>query len=701
MESIKLKLGEEEIFIEAKKVAKQADSSVLLRYGDNVLLITCVSRETEEKRDFLPLLVEYREQTYAAGKIPGGFFKREGKPRDREIIYGRAIDRAIRPHFPKNFIEDVEVIVYLLSYDMEQEGDLLGIIGASTALTISEVPFEGPIGAVRVGRIDNEFVINPKRSVLEKSDFNLLIAGKNGQIGMVEFQGKEVKEEIIVKAVEFAMPYIDEIIEAQNILKNKLNEGKKEGQRIILEKEIYDKISDYKNELEDALFIPEKGLREKILKEIEEKIIKNLNQIFPDKEKEISYALFEFERKIVREKIIKEKKRIDGRKEDEIRPISCEVGILPRTHGSALFTRGQTQALVVTTLGTKEDEQRLSELEPEERKRFMLHYNFPPFSVGEIKPLKGPSRREIGHGNLAEKAIEPLIPSEEEFPYTIRVVSDILESNGSSSMATVCGASLSLMDAGVPIRSHVAGISIGLVEENGEYVLLTDIIGAEDHFGDMDFKVAGTKKGVTSIQLDLKREGLPLDIFEKALEKAKNAREFIIDIMEKTIKQPRKELSKFAPKVTAFFIPKEKIGEVIGTGGRVIKKIIEKTNVKIDIDDETGKVTIYSSEYDNIEEAKKMIEEIVQEVEIGKIYFGKVIKILPYGVIVEIFPNKIGFVHISELSDKKIKNVQEVVKLHDEIMVKVLEVDEYGRLKLSRKQAIQEGFIGIDRKKSL
>ncbi len=701
MESIKIKIGEEELTLEANKVARQSDSSILLKYGDNVLLITCVAKETEEKRDFLPLLVEYREQTYAAGKIPGGFFKREGKPRDREIIYGRAIDRAIRPHFPKNFIEDIEVIVYLLSYDMEYEGDLLGIIGASCALTISDIPFEGPIGAVRVGMIDDEFIINPKKSLLEKSKFNLLIAGKNGEIGMIEFHGKEIDEEIIIKAVKFAMPYIDEIIEAQNILKNKIQVDKREGQRITVQDEIYERIKEYKNELEDALFIHEKKIRNKVLQELEEKIIKNLITLFPEKEKEIMYAIFEFERKIVRGKIIRDRIRMDGRKEDDIRTISCEVGILPRTHGSALFTRGETQAMVVTTLGTKEDEQRLSELEGEETKRFMLHYNFPPFSVGEIAPLKAPSRREIGHGNLAEKAIEPLIPDEEIFPYTIRVVSDILESNGSTSMATVCGASLSLMDAGVPIPSHVAGISIGLIEENENYVLLTDIIGAEDHFGDMDFKVAGTKKGITSIQLDLKIEGLKIPIFEEALYKAKKAREFIIDIMEKTIKEPRKTLSRFAPKVSAFFIPKEKIGEVIGPSGRVIKKIIEKTNVKIDIEDETGKVTIYSSEYENIEEAKRMIEEIVQEIEVGKVYFGKVVKIAPYGAFVELAPGKIGLVHISELSDKKINKIDEIVKVGDEIIVKVIEIDEYGRLKLSRKQATREGCIEIERKRPL
>lgn len=699
MESIRYKINDEEIIFETGRLAKQADSSVLLRYGDNVILVTVVSKESEEERDFLPLLVEYREQTYAAGRIPGGFFKREGKPRDREIIYGRAVDRAIRPYFPKNFIEDIEIVIYLLSYDMEQEGDLLGILGASCALSLSEIPFEGPLGAVRVGMIDGKFIINPKRKDLEKSEFNLLIAGKNGEIGMIEFQGNEVSEEILCQAVEFAMPYIDDLIEVQNILKNRVGKEKREGQRIVPEKEIYDKIREYREELEDALFIPEKTMREKILKEIEEKIIKVLSEIFS--EKQILYALYEVEREIVRKKTISTGLRMDGRKEKDIRPISCEVGILPRTHGSALFTRGQTQALVVTTLGTKEDEQRLSELEGEETKRFMLHYNFPPFSTGEIKPLRGPSRREIGHGNLAEKAVEPLIPSEEEFPYTIRVVSDILESNGSSSMATVCGASLSLMDAGVPIKSQVAGISIGLMEEEGNYVLLTDIIGAEDHFGDMDFKVAGTRKGVTAIQLDLKRKGLSQDIFKEALERAKEARLFILDIMDRTIEKPRERLSKFAPKVTAFFIPKEKIGEVIGPGGRVIKKIIEKTDVKIDIDDETGKVTIYGSDYENVESARKIIEEIVQEIEVGKVYMGKVIKVAPYGAFVEIFPGKVGLVHVSELSTKKIKRADEIVKVGDEIMVKVLEIDEIGRPKLSRKQALEEGFIEVEKKKQV
>lgn len=701
MEVVKYKIDDKELVFETGKIAKQADSSVILKYGDNVILVTVVAKESEEERDFLPLLVEYREQTYAAGKIPGGFFKREGKPRDREIIYGRAVDRVLRPHFPKNFIEDIEFIIYLLSYDMEQEGDLLGILGASCALTISDIPFEGPIGAVRVGLVDGKFVINPSRSEIEKSDFNLLLAGKNNEIVMIEFQGKEIAEDILCNAIEFAMPYIDNIIKIQNTLKDKIGKEKKEGQRIIPEKEIYEEIKKYREELEDALFMPEKTMREKVLKETEEKIVKNLSEIFPEKEKQILYALYETERKIVREKTLSDKIRIDGRKDREIRTVSCEVGILPRTHGSALFTRGQTQALVVTTLGTKEDEQRLSELEGEETKRFMLHYNFPPFSTGEIKPLRGPSRREIGHGNLAERAVEPLIPMENDFPYTIRVVSDILESNGSSSMATVCGASLSLMDAGVPVKSQVAGISIGLMEENSDYILLTDIIGAEDHFGDMDFKVAGTRKGITAIQLDLKRKGLPFNLFKESLERAKEARLFILDIMDKTIEKPREKLSRFAPKVTAFFIPRERIGEVIGPGGRVIKKIIEKADVKIDIDDETGKVTIYGSEYKNIEEAKRIIEEIVQDIEVGKVYMGKVVKVAPYGAFVEISRGKTGLVHVSELSQKRVKRADEVVKVGDEIMVKVLEIDEQGRLKLSRKAAIEKGSIEVEKRKQI
>ncbi|MEO0268221.1 MAG: polyribonucleotide nucleotidyltransferase [candidate division WOR-3 bacterium] len=690
MKTYTLKLGDSELIIEIKDIARQSQGSVLVKIGETVVLTTAVSSPSKEKTDFLPLLVEYREQTFAAGKIPGGFIKREGRPRDKEIIYGRAIDRSIRPHFPSDFTDEVEIVSFLLSYDMEQEGDLLGIIGASCALSISDIPFNGPIGAVRVGRINGKLKINPKRSELEFSDFNLLLAGKKEGICMIEFQGNEIKEEDIVEAYKFAQPYIEELIELQEKIQKEIGKEKYDYKKIEIDKEIIERINNYRDELRKKLFIQEKVLRTKALDELREKIKNEVLKDFPDKLVEINIALNNLEKEIVRERTVKEKIRMDGRSLNEIRPIWCEISVLPRTHGSAIFTRGETQALCVTTLGTKEDAQKLGELEGEEVKRFMLHYMFPGFSTGEVAPLKGPSRREIGHGSLAEKAIEPLIPPEEKFPYTIRVVSLILESNGSTSMASVCGASLSLMDAGIPIKSACAGISIGWMDYDGEDVLLTDIIGSEDHFGNMDFKVAGTDKGVTAIQLDIKKPYLPLSIFEKALFEAKKAREFILQTMSRTINKPRSSISKYAPKVRAFLIPKEKIGEVIGPSGRVIKRIIEKTNVKIDIDDTKGEVFIYGENSENVEEAQKLIEEIVQDIEIGRNYKGKVTRVENFGVFVEILPGKIGLVHVSEWAQYRIKDLNKEVKPGDEVIVKVIGIDELGRIRLSRKRALEE-----------
>ncbi|MEO0271115.1 MAG: polyribonucleotide nucleotidyltransferase [candidate division WOR-3 bacterium] len=690
MKTYTLKLGDSELIIEIKDIARQSQGSVLVKIGETVVLTTAVSSPSKEKTDFLPLLVEYREQTFAAGKIPGGFIKREGRPRDKEIIYGRAIDRSIRPHFPPDFTDEVEIVSFLLSYDMEQEGDLLGIIGASCALSISDIPFNGPIGAVRVGRINGKLKINPKRSELEISDFNLLLAGKKEGICMIEFQGNEIKEEDIIEAYKFAVPYIEELIELQEKIQKEIGKEKYDYKKIEIDKEIIERINNYRDELRKKLFIQEKVLRTKALDELREKIKKEVLKDFPDKLVEINIVLNNLEKDIVRERTVKEKIRMDGRSLNEIRPIWCEISVLPRTHGSAIFTRGETQALCVTTLGTKEDAQKLGELEGEEVKRFMLHYMFPGFSTGEVAPLKGPSRREIGHGNLAEKAIEPLIPPEEKFPYTIRVVSLILESNGSTSMASVCGASLSLMDAGIPIKSACAGISIGWMDYEGEDVLLSDIIGSEDHFGNMDFKVAGTDKGITAIQLDIKKPYLPLSIFEKALFEAKKAREFILQTMSRTINKPRSSISKYAPKVRAFLIPKEKIGEVIGPSGRVIKRIIEKTNVKIDIDDTKGEVFIYGENSENVEEAQKLIEEIVQDIEIGRNYKGKVTRVENFGVFIEILPGKIGLVHVSEWAPYRIKDLNKEVKPGDEVIVKVIGIDELGRIRLSRKRALEE-----------
>jgi len=682
--------------VEVGRVANQATSSLLISYADTVLLVTVVTQESKEKRDFLPLLVEYREQAYAAGKIPGGYFKREGKPTEREILHGRAIDRAIRPRFPKDMMNEIEVIAYLLSYDLENESNFLGIIGASACLHISEIEFDGPISAVRVGRIDGRFVINPTNSEIEKSDFDLLLAGSNGEINMIEFGGKEVPENVVLDAIEFAMPYLREIEEFQQELREKVGKPKVPYQKLVIPDEFRKYIEEnYYREIVDAMHISEKKLRNEALDAVRKKAEEWVLANYPneDLKNELNQTLYELERKALREMTLNEKRRVDGRTFDEIRPITCEVGILPRTHGSALFRRGETQTLVVTTLGTKEDVQKLSELEPEEEKRFMLHYNFPPFSTGEVKPLRGVSRREIGHGNLAEKAIAPLIPDEESFPYTIRVVSDVLESNGSTSMATVCGASLSLMDAGVPIKKACAGISIGLIKEDAGYVLLTDIVGAEDHYGDMDFKVAGTRDGITAIQLDLKIRGLPLSIIAETFQRAKKAREYILNIMDSTISKPRDSVSAYAPKVTSITIPVDKIGLVIGQGGRTIKKIIDQTNTKIEIDDYTGRVLISGYSEEGLEEAKQMISSLVQEVELDKVYMGTVKRIAPFGAFVEILPGKEGLLHISEIADTRISKVEDVLKVGEKVLVKVIEIDELGRFKLSRKRVLKEGEL--------
>ncbi len=693
VKKVETELGGRKLSIETGRVARQADAHTLVQYGDTVVLVTVVSKKARERLDFLPLLVEYREQSYAAGKIPGGYIKREGKPRDREILYGRAIDRAIRPRFPHDMTDEVEVIAYLLSYDMENEGNLLGLIGASATLMISDIPFEGPLGVVKVGRIDGEFVINPTNSQLSRSDFELLLAGANGEVTMIEFGGKEVPEDIVLQAIEFGLPYVEQVIRLQEELMSEVGvPEKRDYTRIVVSEELEKAIRELATErIKEALQIPQKKIRSNALHEINEFVNEQLAERFPDSSVEIGHMLYKLEREIMRKMVIEEDRRMDGRGFDEIRPVSAEVALLPRTHGSALFTRGETQALVVTTLGTAEDVQRLSELEPEEAKRFMLHYNFHPFSTGEIKPLRGPSRREIGHGNLAEKSIEPLIPDEDSFPYTIRVVSDILESNGSSSMATVCGASLSLMDAGVPIKSAAAGVSIGLVMEGDKYRLLTDILGDEDHYGDMDFKVAGTRKGITGIQLDLKILSLPISIVKEVFERARAAREHILDIMDKTIEKPRESLSVYAPKVLAIWIPKEKIGEVIGPGGRTIRKIIESTDTKIEIEDD-GKVIISGTSQESVDEARSMVEELVQDVEIGQVYMGKVVRLAPFGAFIEILPGKEGLVHISELDTKRVRNVEDILHVGDKVLVKVIDIDELGRIKLSRK-AVLEGPV--------
>lgn len=683
-----IEIGDRKLFLEFGKIGNLASSTVISGYGDTVVLVSAIWQKSKEKRDFLPLLVEYREGAYAAGKIPAGFIKREGRATDREIIIGRAIDRSIRPLFPKGMIDEVEVVALLLSYDNENPPYIPAIIGASFALSSSEIPFDGPVGAVRVGMIDGNFIVNP--TISQRSEFDLLIVGtKGGYIHMIEFGGKEIEENILLSAIEFAIPYIEKTINYQESLLNVFSKPKAEPTIISASEEINNEILSFKEEIKNAIFIPSKGERNIALENLYEQIKQKLLEKFLDSEVEIVDALYKLSAKLMRSEVLNRRIRVDGRKPDEVRPISCEVSILPRTHGSALFTRGETQALVTATLGTRRDAQILSELEEEEFKRFMVHYNFHPFSTNEVRPLRGPSRREIGHGALAEKALSFVIPDEDKFPYTIRLVSEITQSNGSTSMATVCGGTLALMDAGVPISNMVAGVSIGMIlEDYDNYILLTDIVGMEDFFGDMDFKIAGTKKGITAIQLDIKIKGLTLKIIKEVFERAKDAREYILDIMSKTISEPRKEISKYAPKIIVMQIPVEKIGDVIGPGGKIIRKIISTTNTKIDIDFDTGRTLIAGPDYTNVNQAKEMINEILGEVEIGKVYLGKITRVENYGLFVEIFPGKLGLVHISEVDDKPIKDLKSVFKVGDEILVKVIDIDEFGRPKLSRKRAI-------------
>jgi len=685
MHRVEININGRVLSLETGLVARQASGGVMVRYGDTVVLSSAVCRkEAGEWQDFFPLIVDYRELAYAAGKIPGGFFKREGKPRDKEILTSRLIDRPIRPFFPKNFRNDTQITSFLLSADLENESDVLGIIGASAALTISEIPFSGPIGAVRVGKIDGKLVVNPLLTDLERADLNLVICGTKDLIIMLEGTAKESSAEEIIQALKTAQPEIVRIIEMQEELQKAASKAKMVMPDDLVPKALADEVREKATEaIISANNITDKEERNDTIIDIAEKTIAELKEKYPDSRGPILEVIDSIAEEDTRKRIIEQKKRLDGRAIDEIRPISCAIGVLPRTHGSALFTRGQTQCLAVTTLGTKSDEQIIDDVEMERSKSFMLHYNFPPFATGEVKPLRGPSRRDIGHGALAERSLEPLLPKEESFPYTIRVVSDILESNGSSSMATVCGSSLSLMDAGVPIKAPVAGIAMGLVKENGKYVILTDIIGAEDHYGDMDFKVAGTKQGITGIQLDLKITGIPLAILTEALNQGFNAYHQILDIMAKTIAQPRQSISQYAPRIVVFKVPVDKIGEVIGPGGKMIRKIIEETKVEIDIEDD-GRVIISAPSTEALEAGKARVLGIVQEVEVGKTYVGKVKRITKFGAFVEVLPGKEGLVHISRLANYRVKRVEDVVKLGDKIDVKCIGIDDLGRVDLAR-----------------
>ncbi len=686
-EKINLEINNRNLSIEISKIGRQADGSAFLRYGDTIMFVSATSKkEMKELKPFLPLIVDYRENTYAAGKIPGGFFKRQGRPSEREILVSRLIDRPIRSLFPDGYFFDTQIVALLLSADLENEPDTLGIIGASVALYFSDIPFTTPIGAVKVGYVDNKFVINPTVKQLDESPLDMVVVGTEQGIVMMEAGAAEIEEDKIIEGVSLAQETIAQIIKAQKDLYDKLQIQKREFSAEEIDQQKFKKIEkEISSSLEKAFLNQTKKDKEKEAQKILDSLLETIPEENEDEIRETKEIFYQVQKKLIRDLIANKGKRIDGRNFDDIRPISIEVGMLPRTHGSALFTRGETQCLATVTLGTFEDVQRLDGIGEEGEKRFMLHYNFPPFSVGEVAFLRGPGRREIGHGALAEKSIVRSIPTDEEvFPYTIRIVSDILESNGSSSMATVCGGVLSLMDAGVPLSMIIAGIAIGLVHEDDRYILLTDIAGLEDHFGDMDLKVAGTEKGITAIQMDLKTPFLPVQVLKEALLKAKNARIEVLAKMKEVLPEPRPDISPFAPRIINLMINPEKVGDVIGPGGKIIKKIIAQTNSKIEIE-ESGKITIASADTESAEKAKQMIREITVEAEVGKIYTGKIVRLEEYGGFVEILPNIVGLLHISEIAHHRIRNIRDVLKMGQTVRVKVLAIDEDNKIKLSKK----------------
>jgi polyribonucleotide nucleotidyltransferase len=684
--------GANPLSLETGRLAKQAHGAVVVRYGDTVTLVTAVEGEADEGRDFFPLVVDYREKTYAAGKFPGGFIKREGRPTTKEILTSRLIDRPIRPLFPSNYYREVQVMGAVLSADKENDPDVLCMIGASAALHVSHIPFLKPTAAVRIGRIGNELILLPSHSQLEESDLDLVVSGTRDAITMIEGFAREFSEENMLQAIQFAHEHIRTMVDMIEELREKAGLGKKELPSAAPANPLIEIFRQrFYNEFRERKQTTGKADRAEKIRELRDKIFEEF--VPTDKEPEYDPALvaraFEnLEERIVRDLIL-EGKRIDGRNPKQLRNISCEVGVLPRTHGTAIFQRGETQALVTTTLGTTSDEQRVDGLMDEYSKKFMLDYNFPPFSVGECRPIRGPGRREIGHGALAERSLKAVIPSPDKFPYTIRVVSDILESNGSSSMASVCGGTLSLMDAGVPISDPVAGISIGLVKEPDRFTLLTDIMGDEDHFGDMDFKVAGTGRGITGIQLDLKIDGINEEIIRATLDQARDARREILKIMLTTLRQPRGTISTYAPRLLQLRINPEKIGLLIGPGGKTIKGIQETTGAKVDVDDD-GTVSISHMEAAGAEAAKSMVEALTEEVRVGKVYKGKVSSVKDFGAFIEILPGRDGLCHISELDDKYVGRVEDVCKVGDVLDVKVIAIDEHDRVKLSRKALLRE-----------
>lgn len=683
-----ISFGKESLLIETGKLAKQAGGAVTVKYGGTVVLVTATAaEEPKEDIDFTPLLVEFEERFYAAGKIPGGFFKREGRPGQGAILNARLVDRSIRPLFPELFRNDIQVVVTVLSVDETHPPDAISILGASLALGISDIPFDGPLAACRMGLVGDELVINPNLEELSSSKLDMIIAGSQEGITMIEAGAQEVQESQVAQAMMLGYQEIVKAIKAQEDIISQIGKTKRE---IVIPPYFNDLSSwledSYRASIREVITIPEKTEREKETR----LLMKKAQEEAMEKFESISFFTMAWERIMgeeVKELILKSERRQDGRTPKEIRPVSCEAGFLPRTHGSSLFTRGQTQALVITTLGASSEEQKVDALQDEEAKRFMLHYNFPPYSTGEVRPMRGPGRREIGHGALAERALECFIPPEEEFPYTIRVVSEILESNGSSSMATVCGGSLSLMDAGVPVRSACAGLSIGLVKSDEKYLLLRDILGSEDHYGEMDFKVAGSRNGITAIQLDVKNKGLSWEILGQALEEAKEGRFYILDIMDKVLDRPRSSVSPYAPRIEILEVDPDRIGALIGPGGKVIKKIVEESGATIDIKDD-GKVIVFSRTEEGMNKAINMIKNITQDVEVGQVYLGRVTRVTNFGAFIEIFPGREGLCHISQFSSERGKKVEDFVKVGDDVLVKVTGIDSMGRIALSHKEAL-------------
>jgi polyribonucleotide nucleotidyltransferase len=690
--TIEVEVGGRPLIFETGQIARQAGGSVLMKYGETVVLVAATKEDrVREGIDFLPLMVDYQEMSYAAGRIPGGFFRREiGRPSEKETLTSRLIDRPIRPLFPKKWNFETQVVATVLSVDQENEPDVVALTGASAALHISSVPFMGPVAAVRVGRINGEFVINPTTSQMPESDMNVVVAGSREAVVMVEGGANFISEEDIADAIMFAHQAIVPIIDAQDELQRMVGNSKEAPPEVVTDQALVDRVTGLAlAEMQEVMTVAEKHPRRDRRKALKIRVREELAKEYEGREKEIDAILEDIEKQVVRKMMVEQRKRIDGRGFEEIRPITIEVGTLPRTHGSALFTRGETQVLAVVTLGSSSDEQKIEALAGETFKAFMLHYNFPAFSVGEVRPLRGPGRREIGHGALAERSVKAALPKNGEFPYTIRVVSEVLESNGSSSMATVCGASLALMDAGVPLSDPVAGIAMGLVKEGDEFIVLSDILGDEDHLGDMDFKVTGTDKGVAAFQMDVKIAGINREILKKALDQARAGRLHILEKMKQIIAQPRPELSPYAPRVVTIQINPDKIRDVIGPGGKMIRSIVAETGTKIDIDD-TGRVVVMSPDGAACDKAIDKIRRITQEPEIGQLYMAKIVRVTDFGAFAEILPNTEGLIHISQLEHKRVRKVTDVVNEGDEVLVKVIDIDKEGRIRLSRKAALPQ-----------